>query len=93
MKHLINKLTQFKQWIIFFVRVRIFLLKSKPKQEIMIANHAKRFYKLQEKAKYFDRLGDLRESWHYIGLSYNELGWFASDCNVLKIDQVTKLKS
>jgi hypothetical protein len=89
---ILNKLVEFKQWIIRIVMVRTFLLSSEKRQNYLIAKNASMFLGLQNVAKHWDNLGDVRSSMDISSESYKYLGNFALYCNAKGIDQVKRLK-
>ena len=89
---IVNKLSEFKQWIIRIVVVRTFLLSSKKRQNYLITKNASMFLGLQNVAKHWDDLGDVRSSMDISSESYKYLINFALYCNTKGIDQVKRLK-
>ena len=89
---ILNKLAEFKQWIIRIVMVRTFLLSSEKRQNYLIGKNACMFLGLQNVAKHWDNLGDVRCSMDVSSDSYKYLGNFALYCNAKGIDQVKRLK-
>ncbi len=87
-----NILRQFKQWILSFVMVRVFLLSSKSRQDYLISKNASLFFGLQNVAKHWDNLGDTVSAMTISSESYKYLGNFALYCDALNIDQVKRLK-
>jgi len=89
---ILNKLAECKQWIIRIVMVRTFLLSSEKRQNYLITKNASMFLGLQNVAKHWDNLGDVRSSMDISSESYKYLGNFALYCNAKGIDQVKRLK-
>ena len=89
---IINKLAECKQWIIRIVMVRTFLLSSEKRQNYLIDKNACMFLGLQNVAKHWDKLGDVRGSMDISSDSYKYLGNFCLYCNAKGIDQVKRLK-
>ena len=89
---IINKLAECKQWIIRIVMVRTFLLSSEKRQNYLIGKNACMFLGLQNVAKHWDKLGDVRGSMDISSDSYKYLGNFCLYCNAKGIDQVKRLK-
>jgi hypothetical protein len=69
---------------LIFLKFSLFFIKK----EKYINKKLKKFHELQNKAKYFNNEGDLRSSFYYNNLSYDELGKFAICCNFHKLDQI-----
>ena len=87
-----SKLVECKQWIIRIVMVRTFLLSSEKRQNYLIDKNACMFLGLQNVAKHWDKLGDVRGSMDISSDSYKYLGNFCLYCNAKGIDQVKRLK-
>lgn len=89
---ILNKLAECKQWIIRIVKVRAFLLSSEKRQNYLIGKNTCMFLGLQNVAKHWDKLGDVRYSMDISSDSYKYLGNFALYCNAKGIDQVKRMK-
>ena len=89
---ILNKLAECKQWIIRIVMVRTFLLSSEKRQNYLIDKNACMFLGLQNVAKHWGKLGDVRGSMDISSDSYKYLGNFCLYCNAKGIDQVKRLK-
>ena len=89
---ILNKLAEYKQWIIRIVMVRTFLFSSEKRQNYLIEKNACMFLGLQHLANKYDNDGDLRTAMNISSESYKYLGNFALYCNAKGIDQVKRLK-
>ena len=89
---ILNKLAEYKQWIIRIVMVRTFLVSSEKRQNYLIEKNACMFLGLQNLANKYDNDGDLRTAMNISSESYKYLGNFALYCDAKGIDQVKRLK-
>jgi hypothetical protein len=74
------------------VNIIIFKFSKLEKKKEFIYEEGEKFLKLQNMAKKYDVIGDLRSSMYISEKSYNHLGLFTTYCNILGLNQVSELE-
>lgn len=84
-----NFLYSFKYDIVKF----LFLFNSDKRQNCLIDKNAIKFLTLQNDAKKYDYIGDVKTSLYLSSKSYKYLVYFTIYCEIKNIDQVKRLKT